>query len=358
MSTTGKQEVSGLLDEYDKEIIVEYVDEHYFDREKLEKYLSVHMIVGSEVFEYCMTDKMRSGYYKDSEWLNNDKAFRPLETSRFIMRIPFYFYIPRDEKIGSLRTLLTAADIGDPDFDPEYLYDMLEYMFYKQKLPLEVIFEYVIDQTQHVMQFDVFRQWNHYLHLCEDLGIQDPTPERFITRYNEVLEQCSLPPVIYEIKKLYTNDYYLRMGSRMKFGGIFPCDENGMPIMKWIGLRVSNAGNITCTCEKSGWGDLSVELKPDTVIDARNIDNKNQKDDIWYQIYVGPQKMEFDYEAIRSARIRLKYTQKQVAEAIGASVRTYQKWESGETMPDGYHLLRILNWLDLPDVQYVIKYTD
>jgi DNA-binding transcriptional regulator YiaG len=347
-----------LLDDYDKEIIAEYVDEQYFDREKLEKYLSVHVIAGSEVFEYCMTDKTRALCYRESEWLDQLKSFQPLDISRFVTRIPFYFYIPRDDRIGSLRTLLVAADHGDSDFDSEAMYDMLEYMFYKQKLPLEVIFEYVIDQTQCVLQFEVFRQWNHYLHLCEDLGIHDPTPARFITRYNEILEQCSLSPIIYEIKKLYTNDYYLRTGSRMKFGGIFPCDENGNPIMKWIGLRVTNAGNITCTCEKSGYGDLSVELKPDTVIDARDISHQNQKDDTWFQIYVGPQKMEFDYEAIRKARIRLKYTQKQVAEAIGASVRTYQKWESGETMPDGYHLLRILNWLDLPDVQYVIKYTE
>lgn len=68
--------------------------------------------------------------------------------------------------------------------------------------------------------------------------------------------------------------------------------------------------------------------------------------------------MYFDFQAIRSAREHLKYTQKQVAEAVGAPVRTYQKWETGETTPDGHYLLRILNWLDLPDVQYVIRYSE
>lgn len=95
------------------------------------------------------------------------------------------------------------------------------------------------------------------------------------------------------------------------------------------------------------------------MIYALNIyNNHNEIKDNWYQIYAGPPNMQFDYTAIRNARERLKFTQKQVAEAIGASVRTYQKWESGETIPDGHYLLRILNWLDLPDVQYVTRYTE
>lgn len=26
---------------------------------------------------------------------------------------------------------------------------------------------------------------------------------------------------------------------------------------------------------------------------------------------------------------------------------TYQKWKAGDTMPDGYFLIRLLNWLDI-----------
>lgn len=29
--------------------------------------------------------------------------------------------------------------------------------------------------------------------------------------------------------------------------------------------------------------------------------------------------------------------------------RTYQKWENGETIPDGYNLLKLMNWLNLSD---------
>lgn len=68
--------------------------------------------------------------------------------------------------------------------------------------------------------------------------------------------------------------------------------------------------------------------------------------------------MEFDYEVLKSNRNRLKYTQQEVADAIGTTVRTYQKWERGETTPDGYYLLRLLNWLDIRDVQEVVRYTE
>jgi transcriptional regulator with XRE-family HTH domain len=68
--------------------------------------------------------------------------------------------------------------------------------------------------------------------------------------------------------------------------------------------------------------------------------------------------MEFDYEILKINRKRLKYTQKDVADAIGATVRTYQKWENGETTPDGHYLLRLLNWLDIRDIQDVVRYTE
>ena len=45
-----------------------------------------------------------------------------------------------------------------------------------------------------------------------------------------------------------------------------------------------------------------------------------------------------------------------VDDAIGANVRTYQKWESGETTPDGTNLLRLMNWLNIPNVHEVTKW--
>ena len=66
--------------------------------------------------------------------------------------------------------------------------------------------------------------------------------------------------------------------------------------------------------------------------------------------------MSFNYKVIKERRKKLGYTQQQVAEAVQTNVRTYQKWENGETTPDGYYLLRILNWLDIPKISNVIIY--
>ena len=79
-------------------------------------------------------------------------------------------------------------------------------------------------------------------------------------------------------------------------------------------------------------------------------------EDYWYQVYAGPLTMEFDYKILKEQRKQFGFTQKQVAEAVGTTVRTYQKWESGETTPDGHFLLRLLNWLDISDIQNAIEY--
>ena len=51
----------------------------------------------------------------------------------------------------------------------------------------------------------------------------------------------------------------------------------------------------------------------------------------------------------------MHFTQEEVAKAIGVQVRTYQKWESGETIPDGFNLIRIMNYLDIKSVQEFVK---
>lgn len=353
-----------MISEKEKNIVNQYVDERYFDRDKIMKYLSIHDTVGNEIFKYCLqenhADDRKIG--RTLNWLDDDHGYCPLPVEVFVKRIPFYFYVADydNHKVGDLGCILSGV-YGDLEQETkiEDIYNILEYMFYERQLPLDVIFQYTVDQTKLVSQNNIFLNWYNYLKLCRELGIDDLTPERFISSYNEVLEKSSLAPIIYEISDIGVGEMFWRNGTHMEFEGVFPCDKNGNPILKWIGLRIKNAGEITCSCRGSMRGRLLVELKPNTMIYALNIyNNREETEDYWYQIYAGPQNMYFDFQAIRNARERLKYTQKQVAEAIGASVRTYQKWEGGETTPDGHYLLRILNWLDLPDVQNVTRYTE
>ena len=183
-------------------------------------------------------------------------------------------------------------------------------------------------------------------------------PDCFIASYNEKLEKRGLPPIIYEVKDIGVNEVFWRTGEIIEFEGVFPCDCNGKPIMKWIGLRVKNAKAITCKQDKSSRGRLFVEITPNTTIHALNCYGSEDGYDCWYQLYAGPMTMEFDYKVLKYNRNRLKYTQKEVADAVGATVRTYQKWERGDTTPDGHYLLRLLNWLDIRDIQDVVCYTE
>ena len=173
-----------------------------------------------------------------------------------------------------------------------------------------------------------------------------------------MLEKHGLEPIIYEIGEIALGDVFWRRGTRIDFEGIFPCELNGTPIMRWIGLRVENAKSITCEVNKRSKGRLWVEITPDTIIQALNCYGNDDEEDCWYQLYAGPQLMQFDYAYLKTCRERHGYTQQQVADAVGASIRTYQKWESGETTPDGHYLLRLLNWLDVYDVQHMVKYQE
>lgn len=339
-------------------IIEQYVDEEFYDKEKLIKYLNIHDVVGNEVFSYC--DRQKNGNSTYSSWLDYEKGYDPLPVSTFVNRTPFYFYAidKKDldvENIGTLHNLYSSSIGEDEDYSNEKIYMALEYAFYSLKLPLSKIFNYWINQTGYV-KGDGFFQWIHYLKLCERFGIQEYFPERFIVAYNEILEMSGLEPIIYEINECGLGAPFIRNGTRLEFEGRFPCDNDGNPIMKWIGIKAINVKSICCNCEKSKRGNLIIEIKPDTKIHVLNFYNYSDDKDYWYQVYAGPLTMEFDYKILKEQRKRFDFTQKQVAEAVGTTVRTYQKWESGETTPDGHFLLRLLNWLDIPDIQNAIKY--
>jgi DNA-binding XRE family transcriptional regulator len=273
----------------------------------------------------------------------------------------------KNDHVGSLGELLTGIarwnyEKSDADIIEE-LYQALEFVLYEKKLTLRDIFCYTVDQTNQIAETKMFFRWIHYLHLCDKLGWVNYLPERFITSYNEALEKCGLLPIIYKIDYITGNEIYWRSNTIIEFDGIFPCDRNGEPIMKWIGLRIKNPGEITCSQKRSKHGRLYVELRPDTTIHAFDCydsseenEAKVDENDNWYQIYAGPLTMEFWYPILKLRRNALKFTQKQVADAVGATVRTYQKWENGESTPDGHYLLRLINWLNIENIQDLVKY--
>ncbi len=148
--------------------------------------------------------------------------------------------------------------------------------------------------------------------------------------------------------------------------GHFPCEDDGTPILRWTCIKAVNPGSVSFSGEKSGCGELVINASPETVIYTRGLPSSNDfspsavipsESCEWEQLYAGPLHMTLNHLALKQFRLSKGMTQQDVALAIGASVRTYQKWEAGETIPDCQNLIRIMNWLDISYVQQLISYT-
>lgn len=379
-------------------IVHKYTDVSRIDQDKLVAYLQKHRTIKLEVFSHCSKVSKRSFDSRGYSTFLSKYTYSAIDRDTFIRRIPFYFFqVPFG---GSTRTGLSKVFPADPRTamtaeDYESFYTDLEWMFYDLHLSLTTIYDYLGDQftipsiennqgslgsflTSSILKEhglsgrEAFPMWRHYLHLCQELGWTDYTPQRFISAYNFALEASGLAPILYHPLKDYVVTYYTRVDDTYVFRGNFPCDKHGTPIMRWTSIRVQNAASIEFSGEKSRCGELRILLGPKTKIHVRefyeaeedNAEIDGSPDELveeafmWRQIYAGPQTMEFNHHAIKQARIEHKLKQSDVALAIGTSVRTYQKWESGETIPDGHNLLRLMNWLNISDPQELITYED
>lgn len=326
-------------------------------QERFQDYLTRHEIVGAEVFAYLGEDYSSMG---------DNLLFSPTAKEVFLRRIPFYFYKPDMDanKVGRLSHYITGIIRNNRDEESyhtqiEDLYIALEKLLYDYRIPISQIFEYPGIQSGYVDRTDFLLQWVHYLSLAQKYDINDLMPQHFLVSYNSLLEQEQLPPVIFELQEMLIGEYVSRTKNIFRMQGTFPCDDKGRPIMRWIGVDVRNATRIWAEVNERHKGDLFVEANPKTLIRGLNCWGANDDgSDVWYELYAGPQLMEFDYEALKVIRKREGLTQRQLADWIGASLRTYQKWESGDTNPDCYYLLRLMNVLDIRQVSELTKIVD
>ena len=357
-----EQEVIIMLTEQQKQFIKQFVDTKYFETEKIFSYLQIHDIVGDEIFDIA---RKRNDTQRNIRLVEIGYGYEPVHTNVFVRRVPFYFYVADSEKDqhGGLANLTYGLIKDDrSSLDWESLYVVLERMFYHHKLSVPDLMGYIVSQTGVINRTDLFLQWGNYLDLCEKLHIENKFPESFIYSYNVVLEKSKLSPIIYEPGLVGFNENFLREGNEIIIGGEFPCDEDNRPAMQWIAIWVENAEYITAhdvysmTNSKTIEKELHIGLTPTTKIYMPNIYNSSaDKEDIWYPIYFGPKSMEFYSGAFKCYRKKFNYTQQQVSDSIGIQLRTYQKWEGGETIPDGYNLIRLMNLFNINSVQEFIK---
>lgn len=357
-----------MIKEEDVKLIKDTLDESWFDSDALIEYLNTHEIVSNDVFKAVVIDQdsMPARLLKD---LWDKYGFNPVPVKTFLRRLPFYFYYPRDDEkrithawLGAIiRRIEVRKELSDEAYaeELEKRYQALEEIHYHFHISVEDIFGYM-DIRGHRLNTDQFMEWYDYLKICEEIHWYDYMPDNFAYKYNLALEAAGRKPVIYELHEILPNEYCFRDGNTMEIQGDFPVDPAGNPVIRWIGIILKNAGEIRAYVKKDkhvAW-KIEITLTPRTELYARNLYNDESECESWYRLYAGPQIMEFDYTVLKDRRQKLKMTQKEVAEAIGATLRTYQKWETGETTPDSKFLLRLLNWLDIRDVVDATKWND
>ncbi len=322
-------------------------------RKKLINYVSTHAMVKKEIFQLIGNDRISKKF---------SYRFKPVKYDVFLRRLPIYFYSPGRDLKNFADFSFYASNLDEDFYSPLYserieeLYSTVERLYYHHQLDLRTIFNYPLGQEGQATKGQFLFQWKHYLDLVEQQGGAKKTPEHFIVDYNYALEKAKLKPIVYEIQEQFIGEYFHRNGNIFRIQGVFPCDEKGNPILRWIGVNIVNPTKIWVKIDKKLKGFLYVEANEKTAIYGLNCWGTNDDgSDCWYRLYAGPLLLDFDYSKLKPLRLQAKLTQKQVAEAIGSVERTYQKWESGTTTPDCHYLLRLMNILDIRSVNELTK---
>jgi DNA-binding transcriptional regulator YiaG len=237
------------------------------------------------------------------------------------------------------------------------LYFALEKMFYDYNFSMNELIKYVVSQEKDNRErIYLFFEWFDYLEKIERKSSFEKMPKNFYYEYNTVLELNGENPIIYDPEwEDYGVGLFERHLNEIIFKGRFPCDKSGNPVLKWIGIEIRDAGSIKCEVDQYSKGQLIIELTPKTYIAANDPYRDQKKNAVMDIVYIGPQLMSFKFEVLKRYREQCHYTQQQVAGMIGTALRTYQKWESGETTPDGHNLLRLMNVFDIDDLGEITK---
>ena len=380
--------------------IKENVSDRVFYCDRLIEYLNLHDMVGIEVFEFVDRRIFTTSSGKEEGIIpmalsadsESGVAFEPIPVDVFLHRLPYNFYID-EEKIFTkdengkevinkdilgitalLNMIGSEADQffvhGTKILTLDETYAMLDFLHYENDYSLKEIFNYLPSVMNDIMD-EPYPDWFEYIEMCRALGWTDYMPRNLYYQYNLACEALGKKPILFPIETFpnteeYTSElemYYRREGQTVELTGNFPTDEKGELVLRWIGVDIKDAVDITRGDGAGRFTTMRITLSPKTVIHALiPIDDS----EVGYtnpphgtkkvQIYAGPRTMSFNNKMIKERRKALGYTQHEVAEAVGSNTRTYQKWENGETIPDGYYLLRILNWLNITNVNDVIIY--
>jgi len=76
---------------------------------------------------------------------------------------------------------------------------------------------------------------------------------------------------------------------------------------------------------------------------------------VWHDIYRGINRIEYDYKLISYYREKMRISQKDMSNDLNINLRTFQRFEAGETKPDAFDFIRIMKYLRIEDYEVFIK---
>lgn len=348
--------------------------------------------IADRIVEYLNRNKEWIGYevFKDEDGNLDEKKriFRFLfkenwNRDRFLKYLPFFYYseesceeeegnedsvgfwFPERSFAGILETvekewekdnLWTSPDEemekNNPDFGKldEMLTEAGTKLFYfYELLVLKVgrsckeVVEYIFDNCMFY-DFDFqCEDWIHYLNLCERQGENDWFPKDLDYSLRILQESAGE-----KIDLIYPSREFSRAGRKIVFHfWHIPVGSDGRPIMRWLGIKTDEIEEVELgkddDCFSLDNELLIIKTLPDT-----RIRNHNRDTGEWDVIYTGPRNIDVDFSLINRRRNELGLTQSDVSKAIDVSMRTYQKWESGDVKGiSGFFLLRLMRYLDI-----------
>lgn len=366
-----------------------YLDKN-FDVNKYLNYLCEHDVIEFDIFKISLNPQA-SGL----QWtFLND--YKPIDRNTFINRMPIYFYDMYGARSGAMSDLFdsykkrvkeykTFADMrkdsrnekSGVDYEP--LYKMLEKAFYDYKVSYDELFDYINKQEGNITA-SMFSRWVKYaeykIKTLNDLLRRNDErlfPKNFGYSYNVVLEEQGKEPIVYMPSGFNSRS----KEDVMRISGRFPIDDNGNVVLKWCGIWTENVDEIKAILpfdEESYLADeddiasyfafeqhfvtLELKLKPNSrvyVLHSFSDEDSDTKKRIWDCEYTGPQVLQFDFKPILNYREKTNKSQKEIAEIAGINIRTYQRIEAGESMPDALNLIKIMSALNIHSVEQFVN---
>ena len=344
--------------------------------------------IADAIIEYLNRNKEGVGYevFKDERGELNKRIFRFMfnenwTKERFLKYLPFFYYEKKDESkekddqegLGfwsqeqSFEGLLESVECewemknspNYPDDDSNPNYDELDQMleessskllylynllYLKEGINCEKIIDYIFENCiLDYVSFDV-DDWIQYLKLCEVCGINDFFPSDLDYSLRERQEAAGE-----KVSLIMPSSDYTREGTDLIFSFFHvPVDSDGKPVMRWLGIKVDGNEEIKAEVIENDSFYPECELLRIRSLPDTRVSRYNRQKDSWDVVYNGPRNIDVDFSLISSKRKELKLSQSDVSNAIDVSIRTYQKWESGEVKGiSGFFLLRLMRYLNI-----------